>query len=175
MPNLRVGDRAPEFFAITHRGEPISLRDFLGKRALILFFYPKDGTPLCTKEACSFRDSYEKFLAAGAEVIGISSDSNERHREFATKYELPFPLISDADGALRKLFGVSRTLGVLPGRVTYVIDRSGVVRLVFAAQFASDIHVRQALSVLSDNQWSGGGPQSNGVEQKVTETTEKNE
>jgi peroxiredoxin Q/BCP len=145
MPKIRVGDRAPEFAATTADGEPIRLADFLGKRAVVLFFYPKDGTPVCTKEACAFRDSYEKFVDAGAEVIGISSDSTETHREFINEHRLPFPLISDAGDSLRRAFGVSKTLGVLPGRVTYVIDKNGIVRMIFSAQFASDQHVREAL------------------------------
>ena len=148
MPKIRVGDRAPEFSATTHNGDPVSLCDFLGKRALIIFFYPRDGTLLCTKEACSFRDSYEQFIDAGAEVIGISSDSDQSHRAFADQYHLQFPLISDADGSLRKCFGVPKALGLMSGRVTYVIDESGVVRLIFAAQFASDEHVRQALDAV---------------------------
>jgi thioredoxin-dependent peroxiredoxin len=148
MPKIRVGDRAPDFSATAQNGEPVSLSDFLGKKAVILFFYPKDGTPICTKEACSFRDSYEQFVDAGAEVIGISGDPDESHRAFAEQHRLPFPLVSDLDGSLRKLFGVPKTLGVLPGRVTYVIDQSGIVRLIFSAQFASDQHVRQALDAL---------------------------
>ncbi|MEX2026080.1 MAG: peroxiredoxin, partial [Pirellulaceae bacterium] len=100
------------------------------------------------REACSFRDSYEKFKDAGAEVIGVSSDTEQSHREFARQHRLSFPLISDTDGALRKAFGVPKTLGLFPGRTTYVIDRGGVVRLIFSAQLAADEHVRQALSAV---------------------------
>ena len=146
---VRVGDRAPDFSATTQDGQPVSLNDFIGKKALILFFYPKDGTPVCTKEACAFRDSYDQFLDAGAEVIGISSDSDQSHRAFAGRHQLPFPLISDVDGSLRRAFGVSKTLGLIPGRVTYVIDESGIVRLIFRALFASDGHVRQALTAVA--------------------------
>lgn len=123
----------------------IHLSDFLGKGAVVLFFYPRDGTPVCTKQACSFRDSYELFVDAGAAVIGVSSDSPEIHRDFARQHGLPFPLISDAGGALRKAFGVPKSFGLLPGRVTYVIDKEGIVRLIYSAQFASKEHVRQAL------------------------------
>jgi peroxiredoxin Q/BCP len=151
MAKIQVGDRAPDFSATTQDGQRVCLDDFLGKRALILFFYPRDGTPICTKEACAFRDSHEKFLEAGAEVIGISGDSEQSHRRFAEQHQLPFPLICDADGSLRAAFGVTKTLGLLPGRETYVIDESGIVRLIFRAQLASDEHVRQALAALRRN------------------------
>lgn len=148
MTQIHVGDRAPDFSATTHDGRTVRLADFLGHRGLVLFFYPRDGTPVCTQEACAFRDSYEQFTAAGVEVIGVSSDSESTHRDFAAQHHLSFPLISDADGTLRKAFGVPKTLGVFPGRVTYVIDKDGIVRLVFAAQLASDEHVRQALDAV---------------------------
>lgn len=148
MALLRVGDPAPDFSAQTHQGETIRLSDYVGSRALVLFFYPKDGTPVCTQEACSFRDSYEKFQAAGAEVLGVSGDSDRRHQDFAIQHELPFPLISDSEGNLRKAFGVRKKLGLIPERVTFVIDKQGCIRLVFAALFASDAHVQQALDAL---------------------------
>lgn len=149
MATLNIGDRAPDFCANTSDGRRIGLADYLGKRDLVVFFYPKDGTPICTQEACAFRDSYERFVEAGAEVIGVSGDTAESHREFAQRHRLSFPLISDADGSLRASFGVPKTLGLFPGRVTYVIDKAGIVRLIFSAQLASDSHVRQALEALS--------------------------
>ena len=145
MARLEVGDPAPDFSAMTYDGNKIGLADFLGKRALVLFFYPRDGTPICTKEACAFRDSYEQFIDAGADVIGVSGDTEESHRTFARQHKLSFPLISDADGSLRKAFAVQKTMGLFPGRVTYVIDQEGIIRQIFSAQFASDEHVRQAL------------------------------
>jgi peroxiredoxin Q/BCP len=149
VPTIQVGDRAPDFTATTPDGQTLRLSDFRGRRAVVLFFYPKDGTPVCTKEACAFRDSYEKFAEAGAEVIGVSADSDQKHREFATEHRLPFHLVSDADGSLRQAFGVPRPiLGLLPGRTTYVIDQEGIVRLTFSALFASDEHVRQALEAV---------------------------
>ncbi len=148
MTKIQVGDRAPEFSATAPEGETIRLADFLGKRALVLFFYPKDGTPICTKEVCSFRDSYEQFTAAGAEVIGVSGDSADGHRRFTQQHNLPFQLISDADGSLRKAFGVPKSLGLFPGRVTYVIDNAGIVRLIFSAQLASSEHVQKALEAV---------------------------
>src|SRR5882757_3536853 len=104
MKAIQAGDRAPNFTAVTHMGQKISLADFQGKQAVVLYFYPKDGTAICTKEACAFRDAYEDFVQAGAAVIGVSTDSSESHRSFAEGQRLPFLLISDEDGALRKLF-----------------------------------------------------------------------
>jgi peroxiredoxin Q/BCP len=153
MSGLEVGDQAPEFSAMTQDGKTIGLSDYVGKRGLVIFFYPKDGTPVCTKEACAFRDSYEQFADAGAEVIGVSGDTNESHREFAQEHKLSFPLISDTDGTLRKAFGVPKTLGLFPGRVTYVIDKEGIVRLIFSAQFASHEHVQQALQAIDAARW----------------------
>jgi peroxiredoxin Q/BCP len=151
MNKIRVGDRAPDFSGTTQDGSTIRLSDLLEKRFVVLFFYPRDDTYFCTKEACSFRDSYQQFIDAGAEVIGVSSDTAESHRDFAHQHELPFPLISDSDGSLRKAFGVPKTLGLFPGRVTYVIDRTGIVRQVFSAQFATEEHVRQALTAVASD------------------------
>jgi peroxiredoxin Q/BCP len=148
MKKLEMGDKAPNFATTTYDGRPISLADYLGKRSLVVFFYPKDGTPVCTQEACAFRDSYEKFVEAGTEVIGVSGDREEIHRSFAQNHKLTFPLISDSDGSMRRAFGVPKTLGILPGRVTYVIDKEGIIRHVFSALFASDEHVHQALAAI---------------------------
>ena len=148
MAAISVGDHAPDFSATAHTGETIRLADFAGDKAVVLFFYPKDGTPICTKEACTFRDYYEQFTEAGAQVIGVSSSGDESHRTFAGRHRLPFPLISDIDGALRKAFGVPKTLGFLPGRVTYVIDKHGIVRMTFVAQMTADRHVTEALNVI---------------------------
>ena len=145
MARLKVGDRAPDFSATAHDGSTICMSDYLGKRGLVIFFYPKDGTPICTKEACAFRDSHERFSDAGIYVIGVSGDSDESHLAFARQHKLSFPLISDKDGSLRKAFAVPKTMGLFPGRVTYVIDKEGIIQHIFSAQFASDEHVRQAL------------------------------
>src|SRR5208337_4186235 len=115
-----VGDLAPDFTLPSSTGEMVSLSDFRGKSEVVLFFYPKDNSPACTAEACSFRDSYELFRDAGAEVIGVSADSVGSHQRFAERNRLPFRLLSDADGALRARFGVPRTMGLIPGRVTYL-------------------------------------------------------
>jgi peroxiredoxin Q/BCP len=147
-PAIDVGQKAPDFDLSDAQGKRVRLADFRGKRSVVLYFYPKDDTPGCTKEACSFRDSYEAFKEAGAEVIGVSSDSEASHGKFATKYKLPFTLVSDADGAVRKRYGVPATLGLLPGRVTFVIDRDGVVRHVFNSQLQATRHVEEALQTL---------------------------
>jgi thioredoxin-dependent peroxiredoxin len=145
---VKVGDRAPDFTLPSLTGEPVSLESFLGKKNIVLYFYPKDNTSGCTAEACSFRDSYEVFQEAGAEVIGISSDSEKSHRQFAKQHRLPFILLSDLGGVVRKFYGVPATLGLLPGRVTYIIDKQGIVRHIFSSQFAPQMHVTEALKVL---------------------------
>jgi len=144
---VQVGDLAPDFTLATQTGTPVSLGEFLGKTAIVLYFYPKDDTSLCTAEACAFRDSYELFKNAGSEVIGISSDSVESHRQFAAAHTLPFILLSDVDNRVRKRYVVPTAFG-LPGRVTYVIDRHGIVRRIFFSQFTSEKHVTEALSTL---------------------------
>jgi peroxiredoxin Q/BCP len=147
-PGVNVGDAAPEFSLPDAAGKQVRLSDFRGKKAVVLYFYPKDDTPGCTKEACSFRDNYEAFKDAGAEVIGVSSDSEASHQKFADKFKLPFTLVADGGGAVRKRYGVPATLGLLPGRVTFVIDRDGIVRHVFNSQLQATKHVDEALSVL---------------------------
>jgi peroxiredoxin Q/BCP len=147
---VKVGDRAPDFTLPSLTGEPVSLESFFGKKNIVLYFYPKDNTAGCTAEACSFRDSYEVFQEAGAEVIGISSDSEASHQQFASKYKLPFILLSDLGGVVRKFYGVPSTLGLLPGRVTYIIDNQGIVRHIFSSQFAPQMHVAEALKVLKE-------------------------
>ncbi len=151
MP-VQIGDTAPDFTLPSQSGEPVSLKDFIGKKSVVLYFYPKDDTPGCTAEACAFRDSYEVFTDAGAEVIGVSDDSPTSHQKFATKYKLPFTLVSDTGKQLRKLYGVPATLGLLPGRVTYVIDKSGIVRHIFNSQFNFKGHIEEALNTLRELQ-----------------------
>ena len=145
---LRVGDPAPDFALPSATGEMVSLSDFRGKSEVVLFFYPKDNSPACTMEACSFRDSYEAFREAGAEVIGISADSEESHQGFARRFRLPFRLLADREGAVRARYGVPRTFGLFPGRVSYVIDREGIVRHIFSSQFQPWRHVAETLDVL---------------------------
>src|SRR6266545_2081716 len=146
---VSVGDAAPDFTLPDQTGTPVRLYDLLGEKNVVLYFYPKDETPGCTLEARAFRDSFERFTAQDAQVIGVSSDSVRSHRRFAARYGLPFLLLSDRDGAVRGLYGVEKTLGLLPGRVTYVIDRTGVVRHVYSSQLRATRHPREALSVLA--------------------------
>jgi peroxiredoxin Q/BCP len=146
---VNVGDVAPDFTLPDQSGAPVRLRDLLGQKTVVLYFYPKDETPGCTIEARAFRDSYEQFSAKDAQVVGVSSDSVRSHRRFAQRHDLPFLLLSDADGAIRRLYGVEKTLGLLPGRVTYVIDQTGVVRHVYSSQLRATRHPREALMVLS--------------------------
>jgi thioredoxin-dependent peroxiredoxin len=148
MASINVGDPVPEISAETQDGGRFALSDFRGKQVVVLFFYPGDGTPVCTAEACAFRDSYEDFAKAGAVVIGISGDSNDSHRKFAADHRLPFLLASDPQGEVRKALGVPKTLGLFPGRVTYVIDKQGIVRLMFSSPFGASRHVTEALQVV---------------------------
>jgi thioredoxin-dependent peroxiredoxin len=145
---IQVGDKAPDFTLPSQSGEPVRLNDRLGDRVVVLYFYPKDDTPGCTAEACAFRDSYEAFTDAGADVIGISSDSTSRHAAFAGRFQLPFALLSDQGGQIRKSYGVPAVLGILPGRVTYVIDRTGTVRHVFNSMTNIGQHISDALDVV---------------------------
>lgn len=147
MAKVNVGDIAPDFELPALDGKSIRLSQFRGKN-IVLYFYPKDETPGCTAEACFFRDNYELFREIGAEVIGISSDSYQSHQEFAKHHSLPFVLLSDSGKQVRKLYGVPSTIGLLPGRVTYVIDSQGVVRHIFSSQFQPKKHVEEALTVL---------------------------
>ena len=145
---IGVGDHAPDVELSLADGSRVRLADVLARGPLVFFFYPKDGTPGCTAEACSFRDAFASFSDAGTQVIGISSDTAASHVAFAEKYRLPFPLASDEDGRIRAAFGVPKALGLLPGRVTYVIDRGGIVRSVVNAMFATQKHVDASLDAL---------------------------
>jgi peroxiredoxin Q/BCP len=146
--NVDVGSKAPNFTLPSQSGELVSFRDSLGEKPVVLFFYPKDDTPGCTKEACTFRDEYEQFSELDTEVIGISSDSVDSHKSFAKKHNLPFTLLSDKGEKVRRLYNVPNTFGLFPGRVTYVIDQEGIVRHVFSSQIGVERHVQEALEAL---------------------------
>ncbi len=145
---VKLGGQAADFSLPDQDGNQVSLRDLISKGPVVLYFYPKDNTPGCTAQACFFRDSYEAFKEAGAEVVGISSQSVQSHAGFAGKHELPFKLLSDAGGEVRDRYGVPKGFGLLPGRTTFVIDRQGVVRHVFDSQLRIGRHVQDALGVI---------------------------
>jgi thioredoxin-dependent peroxiredoxin len=146
---IEAGTAAPDFELPDWNGKLVRLSGFRGKGPVVVYFYPKDDTSGCTIEACGFRDDFEKFQAVGAEVIGISDDSEHSHGAFVSKYKLPFTLLSDKSGNVRKLYGVKKTFGVIPGRVTFVIDRAGIVRHVFSSQSKPARHVEEALIALA--------------------------
>jgi peroxiredoxin Q/BCP len=146
---IKEGERAPEFSGVTTDGTRVELDDYRGRQPLVVFFYPKDNTSVCTKEACSFRDHAGEIAAAGGAVLGVSMDSQASHRKFADGQRLNFPLVSDLDGAICKAFGVARLGGWLPPRrVTFVLDRDGIVRHVIASEFDANKHVDEALAAL---------------------------
>src|SRR5262245_43913565 len=146
---LKEGDAAPDFAGVTADGTRVGLADYRGKRPLVVFFYPKDNTTVCTKEACGFRDHAGEFAAAGGAVIGVSQDSQASHQKFAEGQRLNFPLLSDRDATIGKAFRVARLGGWLPPRrVTFVIDRNGIVRQVIASEFNANKHVDEALAAV---------------------------
>ena len=146
--SVQVGDKAPDFTLPSQSGEPVRLQDRLGER-VVLYFYPKDNTSGCTAEACAFRDSHVRpSPKAGAEVIGVSSDSADKHAALAGRHKLPFTLLADQGGRVRKAYGVPAVFGLIPGRVTYVIDRTGTVRHIFNSMTNIDKHVSEALEVV---------------------------
>ena len=146
----KVGEKAPDFTLPSQMGDNVTLSEYQGKKNVVLYFYPKDETRGCTREACEFRDRYDIFTRLGAEVLGVSSDTLESHKSFATHHGLPFLLLGDKDGKVRKLYGVPSTMGIIPGRVTFIIDTKGVVRHVFNSQFQPERHIKEALKVLKE-------------------------
>jgi peroxiredoxin Q/BCP len=128
---VKVGDTAPDFEGPTAGGTRLGLKDFVGKKNVVLYFYPKDDTSGCTKEACSFRDNIEPIRSLGAEIVGVSLDSVESHKKFASKYRLPFPLISDKEKHIATAYGVIRDTKTSTNRVTFLIDKKGKVAKIF--------------------------------------------
>lgn len=147
---IQVNDKAPDVSLPDQDGKHISLSDYHGKKVVVLYFYPKDDTPVCTAEACSFRDSFDSFKDLGAEVIGVSSDSVDSHKKFAEKHHLQFHLLADTSGMARKAFGVPNTMKIMPGRVTYVIDKEGVVRYTFNSMMDGQKHVTEAMRIVKE-------------------------
>lgn len=145
---LKVGDKIPNFTAKDTNGADFDSQNIVGHKPVVIYFYPKDNTPGCTTQACSFRDQYEDFKDLGAEVIGISSDSVASHQQFTNQYKLPFILLSDGDKKIRKLFGVpAQMFGLVPGRVTYVADKNGVIQMIFDNLMAAK-HIPKALNTI---------------------------
>ena len=151
MEKLVIGSTVPKFELKDQHGQLFSIDSVLGKKNLVIYFYPKDDSPGCTKEACSFRDQFEVFAEADALIIGISAQSVKSHLEFAEKHRLNYTLLSDTGNKVRKLFGVPGNLfGLIPGRVTYVINKEGKVAYMFNSQFQADKHVDKALRILQE-------------------------
>ena len=147
---LKVGTKAPDFSLQTASGEVFRLSEALQNNNVVIYFYPKDDTRGCTAQACSFRDQYDVFRENNAEVVGISSDDAISHQHFSSKHQLPFTLLSDVKGEVRKLYKVPRTFGIVPGRVTYLIDKEGIVRYAFNSQLKPLEHVSGTLEVLKN-------------------------
>ncbi|WP_300663768.1 peroxiredoxin [Fluviicola sp.] len=146
---IAVGDKCPTFVLKDQNNTDFDIKTVLGKKVLVIYFYPKDDTPGCTAEACSFRDSYEDFKDLGCEVIGISSDSPKKHAEFAAKHRLSFTLLADTEKSVRKAFGVPGNLfGLIPGRVTYIVDKQGIVRHVYNSLTNAATHIDESLKAV---------------------------
>lgn len=150
MAKLNKGDMAPDFELPDQDKNMVKLSDYRGKKNVVLYFYPADDTPGCTAEACSFRDNYDEFANADTEVIGVSSNGANSHQKFITKYNLNFKLLTDKGGKVSKAYGVGSFLGILGGRVTFLIDKSGKVVMVFNSQFNATKHVKEALQALEE-------------------------
>ncbi len=149
---LKVGDSLPKFILKDQHGNDYNIQNDLGRKNLVIYFYPKDDTPGCTKEACKFRDDYYIFTDLNAKVIGISSDDVKSHADFAAKYNLPFTLLSDLNNGLRKEFGVPANMfGLIPGRVTYVVGMDGKIKYIFNNLFKAEQHIEEAKRILQEN------------------------
>ena len=145
---LQTGDQLPHFILNDENYQPINIASIKGKY-LVLYFYPKDETPGCIKEAISFRDSFQDLIDSGAVVYGVSNDKPSSHAMFKAKYRLPFSLLSDTGGELRKLLGVPSDLfGLIPGRVTYIFNPEGQLVEVYKSQLSPENHVKKALKVI---------------------------
>jgi peroxiredoxin Q/BCP len=147
MKSPQVGEKAPDFSLVSQSGENVKLSDFIGKKNVVLYFYPKDFTMGCTAEAKAFKENYGEFTDNNTEVIGVSADSIETHRKFSQECKLPFQLLSDSTKGVRSLYGVNSILG-MSGRVTFVIDMNGMIRSVFSSQLQPTRHAREALDAL---------------------------
>ncbi|MBX0332510.1 peroxiredoxin [Pontibacter sp. HSC-14F20] len=147
---VKIGDKAPDFELQRLDGGFFRLYDLLKTKNVVLYFYPKDSSTDCTKQACEFRDHYETFKELGTEVVCISYDKADAHKRFERMYRLPFTLLSDCDAQIRNLYGVPRKFGIMPGRSIYVIDKKREVQYVFNSLSKPAEHVQQVLDVLYD-------------------------
>lgn len=151
MEPVTIGSTIPSFSLKDQQGQLINIGSFVGKKNMVIYFYPKDDTPGCTKEACTFRDQFEVFKNEDAVIIGISGQSVKSHLEFAKKHRLNFTLLSDEGNVVRKSFGVPTSFfGLLPGRVTYIVNKKGKVAFVFNSQLNAEKHIEEALRILKD-------------------------
>ena len=151
MAELKIGDKAPDFSLLDEHGRPVSLKDHLGKNVVVLYFYPKDFTPGCTTEACSFRDSYKPYREKGAVVIGVSLDNVESHKKFSEKYALPFTILSDNRKEVAKAYGVLGTGGLMAKRVTFIINKDGTIVRIFPKVDVKN-HSEEVLKALDELQ-----------------------
>lgn len=149
MKKIEVGDPIPNITLKNENGVEVNINNI--KKPLIIYFYPKDETPGCIKEACKFRDEFQSFVDLGVQVFGISGDSSASHKNFKEKYHLPFTLLADTNNEVRKEFGVPKSLLFLPGRVTYVVNEKGIVTYMFNSQFGAEKHIENALKFLRKN------------------------
>lgn len=146
---LKIGDKIPNFTLKDQNGNDFSIKNLIHKKVMVIYFYPKDDTPGCIKEACSFRDEFEDFKDLNATVIGISSDNVKSHKKFAEKYRLPFTLLADTKKEVQKSFGVPKSfLGLIPGRVTYIVDKEGEIKYIFNSLSKATQHIVEAKKIV---------------------------
>ena len=149
MKKIEVGDAIPNITLKDENGIEVNINSI--KKPLIIYFYPKDETPGCIKEACKFRDEFQSFVDLGVPIFGISGDSSASHKKFKEKYHLPFTLLADSNNKVRKAFGVPKSLLFLPGRVTYIVNEKGIVMYRFNSQFGAEKHIENTLKFLRKN------------------------
>lgn len=148
---IKIGDKCPDFVLENQDGKKVNIQDLIGDKIIVLYFYPKDNTWGCTKQACSFRDNYDEFLALDCLVLGISSDSVLSHKTFSEQFHLNFPILSDIDDSVRKKFGVPTSFfGMIKGRVTYIIDKNGIVKGIYNSQLNSTSHISKAIGMINN-------------------------
>lgn len=148
--SLKIGDKIPFFTSISDSGNEFDIKDVIGKKNVVIYFYPKNFTPGCTKEACSFRDAFEDFVGFDTEIIGVSSDSVASHQEFKKAHRLPFTLLADEKSIVQKLFGVKKRFFILTGRETFVVNKKGEIVYHFNSMFDAEKHIELAIQKLKE-------------------------